>query len=200
MSKTQPSDPVRIVDIEDGVDIDVGAILAGETHLGELGGHINTAQVEFTRENNATPYSIGDILSSSAGTPVVLEIPLAFRVIGGSAYIVGCRLTFNVKSVTPRIRVHLFNASNPTIAGDNLQHKELYADASKRLGFFELPAMATAPDAASSDMSRSMIMDIRIPVQAALLTRSLWVLLETMDTITLTAQSKVSITLSLDVN
>jgi hypothetical protein len=181
-------------------DVDVASIAAGETHIGEIGGHIDTVQVEFTRENNATPYSIGDIISSSAGAPVVLEMPLAFRVIAGSAYIVGCRITFNVKSVTPRLRIHLFNASTPTVAGDNLQHKELYADAAKRLGFFEMDAMVTAPDAAGSDMSRSLKMDLRVPVAAAAATRSLWILIETLDAVTLTALSKVNVTLSLDVN
>lgn len=180
-------------------NVDVLSIAAGETHIGEIGGKIDTIQVEFTRENNATPYSIGDIISSSAASPVVLELPLAFRIVGGSAYIVGCRITFNVKSVVPRLRIHIFNASNPTIAGDNIQHKELYADAAKRLGFFEMDAMATAPDAASSNMSRTIKMDLRVPIAAAA-TRSLWILIETLDAVILTALSKVSVTLSLDVN
>ena len=189
--------PTVVADLVVG---DTLVLAAGEAHVGEVGGHIDTVAVEFTRENNATPYTAGDVVSSSAGTPVVLEIPLALRIVGGSAYIVGCRVTFNVKSVTPRLRVHLFNASNPTIAGDNLAHKELYADAAKRLGYFDMDAMSTAADATNSDMARSINMDLRIPVMAAAATRSLWVAIETLDAVTLTAVSKVSITLSLDVN
>lgn len=181
-------------------NVDIASIASGEAHIGEIGGHIDTVQAEFTRENNATPYSAGDIISSSAASPVVFEMPLAFRIAGGSGYIVGCRITFNVKSVIPRLRAHLFNAANPTIAGDNLQHKELYADAAKRLGFFELDAMVTAADTGNSDMSRASKMDLRIPVAAAPGTRSIWILIETLDAVTLTALSKVSITLSIDVN
>ena len=135
------------------------ALVAGEAHIGEVGGNTNAANVEFTRESNATPYAAGDVISSSAGSPVLLEIPNAVRINGGSAYVTGLAVVFNVKSVTPRIRVHFFNASPAAgnIAGDNLPLIEKYADASKRLRYVELPAMITAADATNSDMSRSFI-------------------------------------------
>jgi len=105
-----------------------------------------------------------------------------------------------VKSVTPKLRVHMFNASNPTIAGDNLQYKELYADKAKYLRYFDMDAMVTAPDAANSDLSRTIRTNLREPIKAAAGTQSIWILLQTLDAVTLTAQSKVSIALSLDDN
>jgi hypothetical protein len=184
-------------------NVNVSAITAGETHLGETGGNLITVSVEFTREANATPYSAGDAISSSAAGPVLLELTNAVRINGGSAYVTGCAVVFNVKSVTPRIRVHFFNASPAAanISGDNLPIKELYADASKRLRYIELPAMITAADVTNSDMSRAFITPPPwLPVQAAGGSRSIFVLLETLDAVTLTSGSKVTVVATFDNN
>ena len=179
------------------------ALVAGEAHIGEIGGNTIAVSVEFTRESNATPYAAGDVISSSAGSPVLLELPNAVRVNAGTAYVTGCAVVFNVKSVTPRIRVHFFNASPAAgnISGDNLPVKELYADASKRLRYIELPAMVTAADVTNSDMSRSFITPPPwLPVQAAAGSRSIFVLLETLDAVTLTSGSKVTVVATFDNN
>jgi hypothetical protein len=192
------------VEITDG-DVEVtGTVVVSSGSVvvsGNVGGHISfPSAIEFTRENNATPYSAGDVISSSAASPVLLEIPLAVQKLGGTAYVVGCEIVFNVKSVIPRLRVHMFNSSNPTIAGDNLQYKELYADRNKYLGYFDMDAMFTAPDTANSDLSRAVRNNLREPIKAAAGTQSIWILLQTLDAVTLTAESKVSIALSLDDN
>ena len=176
------------------------ALVAGEAHVGEVGGKITTVSVEFTRENNATPYTAGDVISSSAGSPVVLEIPNLFRINGGSGYVTMARVITNVKSVTPRIRIHGFNVSTPTVSGDNLPHQEKYADSSKRLGYIDLLAMTTGADATNSDMSRGINNTDRWPVTADGASRSLFVLLETLDAVTLTSGSKLTVTLTLDNN
>ena len=198
----QASKATAVQGITGGVAVGV-AQTASEAHLGETGGNLITVSVEFTRESNATPYGIGDVISSSAGSPVLLEIPNAVRINGGSAYVTGLAVVFNVKSVTPRIRVHFFNASPAAgnIAGDNLPLIEKYADASKRLRYVELPAMITAADATNSDMSRSFITPPPfLPVQAAAGSRSIFVLLETLDAVTLTSGSKVTVVPTFDNN
>lgn len=152
---------------------------------------------EFTRENNATPYSIGDVISSSASVPTVLHIPNVFRVNGGSGFVSNARVIFNVKNVVPILRLHFFNSATPSVAGDNLPHKELYVDCSKRLGWIDLPAMTTAIDSTNSDMSRTMsTLSSGIAVKALDDSKDLYVLLQTMLAVTLTAQSKVSVVLS----
>lgn len=152
--------------------------------------------VSFTRENNATPYTAGDVVSAAAATVVPsLDFATAGRVDGGSGYIVAARLTYNVKSVTPRTRVHLFNINTATVAGDNLPCKELYADQSKRCGYFDLPAMTTEADTTNSDMSRSIDLSLRVPYVCAAGSRHLYVTLDTLDAVTLTAQSQATLTL-----
>ncbi len=179
-------------------DVDIASALpAGENLIGEVAGRCTTVSAEFTRENNATPYGIGDVISASAASPALLELPNIFRKAGGNGSIMGVRVTFNVKSVTPVLRVHFFNASNPTISGDNLPHQEKYADVGKRLGYIELAAMETGADTTNSDMSRAINISNVLNVVAAAGSRSLWVLLETRTAVTLTAQSKVTIAVTL---
>lgn len=173
-------------------------VLASENHIGEIGGKMTTVAVEFTRENNATPYTAGDVISSGSALTTPIEMPNIFRVSGGSGYVVNARITFNVKSVTPRLRLHFFSGSAITIAGDNLAYVEKYADASSRLGMIDFDAMTTGTDATNSDMSRSLNISDRLGVIGA--TRSLWVVVQTLDAVTLTALSKVLVTVTLDNN
>lgn len=152
--------------------------------------------VEITRENNATPYTAGDVVSAAAATVVpAMDFAAAGRVVAGSGYVVGARLTYNVKSVVPRTRVHLFNINTATISGDNLPYRELYADVSKRIGYFDLAAMTTGADTTNSDMSRSVVFDIRIPYICAAADQSVFAVLETLDAVTLTALSKATLTM-----
>jgi len=186
-------------------DVDIATIAAGETHIGEIGYKTTTVQIEFTRENNATPYGIGDVISGSAGTPLVYELANIMRVNGGNGYVTNIMVEFNVKSVVPTLRLNFFNASNPTVSGDNLPHKEVYADVAKRLGYIDLPAMTTAADTANSDTSRTigalgLANFPTIPVKAASNSRSLWISLQTLLAVTLTASSKVTVTVTVDSN
>lgn len=89
------------------------------------------------------------------------------RVNAGSGYIVGARLVTDKKSVTPRFRVHLFNTSNPTLSADNAAHQSLYADESKRIGVFDLPAMSTPSDTTNSTLSGASDYTLRVPFVAA---------------------------------
>jgi hypothetical protein len=61
--------------------------------------------------------------------------------------------------------------------------------------------MITAADTANSDMSRSFITPPPwLPVQAAAGSRSIFVLIETLDAVTLTSQSKVTVVVTFDNN
>lgn len=171
-----------------------------EEHIGEVGGRINKVQVEFTRPANTTGYTANDVVSNSASATTLMEFTNAVRVSGGSAYIVRAVLTTDKKSVTPAFRVHLFNASNPTVAADNAAHKELYADASKRLGFFDFDSMATAVDATNSDMSRTQNNTLRHGIVAAAGDSSIYVMLETLTAFTPASGEKFTLTLYFDQN
>ncbi len=192
-----PSVPVYILGTDVSLDADLGP---SEEHIGEVTGRGKRVSTEFTRPNDTSPYSGGDVVSNSTSATTLIALQNAFRVAGGSAYIVRASLVTDKKSVTPRFRVHLFNASNPTVAADNVAHKELYSDQSKRLGFFDLPNTTTAQDASSSDMSRSMDNTLRHMVIAADDSTSLYALLEAIDGFTPSAQQKFTLTLFLDQN
>lgn len=182
-------------------DVDVTSIAAGENHLGEVGGKLVRVSATFARPNDANAYGIGDVVSNSTVTTVLMEFANFARVNGGSGYITGALLSTDKKSIVPVIRVHLFNASDPTVAVDNAQHKELFADAAKRLGYFDLPALETATDAGNSDVSRAILttQDLLIPFVAGA-GRSIYALLETRTAFTPAANENFTLTLFGDLN
>lgn len=116
---------------------------------------------------------IGPATGSAAST--IANMALAN---GRGGTITMLRLTCNKKSVTPVIRVHFFNDSAPTVAADNAQWKEVYADISKRIGYYDMPAMSTGADTASSDCSRTQDMDVRIPYLCGASSTSIYFALE----------------------
>ena len=76
--------------------------------------------------------------------------------------------------------------------------KEVYADLGKRLGYYDLPAMSTATDTANSDMSRAIDLAQRVPL--VLTTDTVYVLLETLDAWTPSANLPVTLVLVGDQN
>ncbi|MBM3136392.1 MAG: hypothetical protein FJZ89_14150 [Chloroflexi bacterium] len=165
-------------------DVDVLSIAAGETHIGEVGGKITRISGTFTRPADVNAYIPNDTVSNSTSATTPLALSSVFRVASGSAYLVGLRLETNLKSITPRFRVHFFAVNNPTVAADNVAYKEVYADAANRRGFVDLPAMSTAVDTTNSDMSQAEDFTIRRPMVAAAAATGLWVVLETLDAFT----------------
>jgi len=167
-------------------------MLSGRTVVGGIKVPVT---VELTRPGNTDAYGANDVVSNSVSASTLMEFANLARVAGGSGYVVGARLSTDKKSITPRIRVHLFNASNPTVSVDNANYQEKYADVGKRLGFFDLPAMATAADTSNSDMSRAIDMGLRVPFVCADATKSVFALLETLDAFTPANGQKFSLSL-----
>lgn len=173
---------------------------ATELHLGEVGGKITSVSVEFTRPNDTTPYSSNDVVSNDTSASTLMAFASLMRVNAGTGYIVGARLLTDKKSITPRFRVHIFNDSAPTRSADNAQHKAVYADHSKRVAVFDMPAMTTAADTTNSDFSGATDFTLRVPVIAAAGTTTLYALLEALDAFTPAALEKFRLILSVDNN
>lgn len=192
-----PSVPVYILGTDGLLDVELAA---SEEHIGEVSGSLARVSAEFTRPNDTSPYGAGDTVSNSTGATTLVTFTNAIRVNGGSGYVVRASVVTNKKSITPRIRVHLFNASNPTVSPDNEAYRELYADQGKRLGFFDLPAMSTAQDTTNSDMSRTSDNALRHAVVAADGSKDLYATIETLDAFTPSALEKFTITLFIDQN
>jgi hypothetical protein len=85
-----------------------------------------------------------------------------------------------------------------TIAGDNLAHKELYADVGKRIGSVTLGAMITPADTSNSDISKAEDFTLRIPFTTA--TRTIYAVLETTTAFTPISASQFTLIVTVDQN
>lgn len=158
--------------------------------------------VSFQREANATPYTAGDIVSSAAAltTPGMVFTNIT-RANGIGGYIVGARLFTDTKSVTPRFRVHLFSDNTATVSGDNLPARSLYAEISKRMGYFDLAAMITPADTSNSTQSATLDMStLRFPFVPAAASRTIYAALEALDAFTPGSASNFSLTLIVELD
>lgn len=172
-------------------------LTASENHIGQVGGQILYASHEFTRPSDATDYAIGDAVANSTSVPTVLTFANIARVAAGSGYITGASVIHEKASVTPALRLHLFNAA-PTPVNDNAALSLTYAivSAASYLGYIDFAAMVTD---GGTDYSRAQDMTIRIPFsgQAA---RDLYGLLETRSVFTPGNAKKIIVKLRSDVN
>ena len=126
-------------------------------------GNLISVAVEITRPSDTSPYGIGDVISDSVSATTMQAIADAARTTGGSGYIVGMRASTDKKNSVQQLRIHFFNTNGATISVDNAAWQDKYADAGKRIAYYDLPAMTTAADTSNSDMSRSVDMTMRIP-------------------------------------
>jgi len=132
------------------------ALLAGEAHVGQVGGESANPSANFTRPSNTPAYASGDLIANSitAGSVVAMSFTAA-RVAAGSFVIRRARLHKDNQAITSAtFRLHLFSA-NPVAtaptAGDNevLELNSLAAGA--YLGYFDFN-MASSPDIQASDI------------------------------------------------
>jgi len=153
---------------------------SSELHIGEVGGNLTYSSLEFTNSSGSEiAYIANDVVSGSLTVVIPYELTNAFRKNGGSGYIVSLGVATDKSSVTPQFRVHFFNSNTAVIAGDSLPYKDLYSDNSKKLKFYDLPAMTSSSDTSGS-ISRTFDNTIRFPVVAGSATNSLFYALEAL--------------------
>jgi hypothetical protein len=164
-------------------DINVGnvdvlslpATAAGENYIGRVG--LTTAEiaVEITRPATTPTYTARDVIS--ADPAAVITFAGCARVNGGCGYIVKARLFTN--SVTAMlgavIRLHLYHTA-PTAIADDSPMALLYANAAKRIGFIDFPALAT--EGTGSDSSASLWVDMPLKFKCAAASKNLYGLAE----------------------
>ena len=101
------------------------AIVAGEEHIGTVGGHVVTPTAVLIRPANTTAYASGDLVANSATAAAVLPLVFAnaVRKVGGSGKVRRARLTKNSDDVTnPTFRLHVFTSNPVSVVptnGDN---------------------------------------------------------------------------------
>ncbi len=82
-------------DAANGLDVDVtrmAALVAGEAHVGEVGGKTINILGSFTRPADTTAYAAGDVVCNSTSAPVVITFTNCARINAGSGLIVGAQL------------------------------------------------------------------------------------------------------------
>lgn len=93
---------VMIAD-EAGNPVFPSPIAAGETHVGQVGGHTVISSTSFTRPNDTATYASGDVVANSTSVPVVMTFANCARLNAGSGIILSALL---------------IDGSNPTLKGD----------------------------------------------------------------------------------
>lgn len=167
--------------------------------LGGVVGRSIQASVTFTRPANVDAYTVGDVVSN--GVTALLAFTNFARSKGGSGYITAAILATDKKSIVPAFRLHLFNASDPTVAADNAAHKELYTEIAKIAGPpIALAAMTTPADTTNSTLSQTSDATLRVPFKCADDSVALYVLLETLTDFTPASGESFTLTLHADLD
>ena len=174
------------------------AAAASELHLGEVGGNLAMITTAFTRPADTTAYAANDAVGDSTSAITMQALANAARVSGGSGYITGIRINTDKKSITPRLRIHFYNTNGATLSNDNAAWQDRYADNSKYVGCWDLPAMRTGGDSTNSTNSYSEDLNIRIPYTCA--ATSLYYVLETLDAFTPASGQAIAVSVFVDRN
>lgn len=98
------------------------APVAGENHIGQVGGYCINASATFTRPADTTAYASGDLVANSttAGSVVPMTLTVA-RKTAGSVQVIRAKVRKTTAGLTGAVfRVHLFSSSTITATnGDN---------------------------------------------------------------------------------
>lgn len=166
--------------------------MAGEYQL-------ETSTVEITGHSGTTAYTANSRVGPASGSAPAKLANCAIAN-GRGGVITMIRVSTNKKSITPRFRLHFFNAVDPTLSADNLSWQEKYADGSKRVGYVDIDALATGADTTNSDCSRAQNVEVRLPFKCAADSRDLWVAIEPLDAFTPQTNQLYSIVVKVEQN
>lgn len=114
--------------------------LSGSTM--SIGGIIDAAlTVAFTRPSDTNVYAANDVITNATSSAVNRSISNVARSNGASGYLRVLVMCSNT-SVTPRLRIHIYDAAPNTAKNDNAAWAfDRTNDASKYLGYVDLDAM-----------------------------------------------------------
>lgn len=165
------------------------------TAAGAAGGSFSAT---FTRPADTTAYTAGDVVSNSTSSTTMMTFSNVVSANGKGGYITGARLHTDKKSITPRIRVHLYSDNTATVSADNAAHQYRFADISKRLGYFDLPAMTTPADTTNSTESVGQDFTQRVRFQCGASSRTVYAVLEALDAFTPASGENFTLVLNID--
>jgi hypothetical protein len=185
-----------------GTNIGAVTLLAGESHVGEVGGNTTIQTDLFIRPNNVTPYTAGDAIASVITSSAVLalrSVNLA-RKAAGSGHIVNASLWTDQASCTARFRVHFFTRGQPTgaVEGDNVPLTLGYNNVGLYLGYIDLPAMISG--AAGSTAAFTQNRDLRFGFVCFPADTNVYYRIVTLDAFTPDAEQSFYLSVSAELN
>jgi hypothetical protein len=169
----------------------------GEAHIGEIGGRTIVVAASFSRPPNTTPYNALAAVSNSVSAPAVITFANIARIAQGSGYITKARTLTDLSSITPRLRLQLYNAA-PTAINDGSAQTLLWANRLIRIGYIDFDALTT--EGSGSDAAGALNTAIRLAFNCASGDRNLYGLLETRDPFTPASGQDIFIELTAELN
>ncbi|MGH9766100.1 MAG: hypothetical protein ACREAB_01595 [Blastocatellia bacterium] len=158
-------------DATNGLDVDVTrlpALVAGEAHVGEVGGKTAIVTTSYTRPADTTTYAAGDAVSNSTSSPVQLTFDGAGRINDGSGVILGAVMTSSGnQSLKGQFELWLFDGST-TPDNDNAAFTPSDADVNKLVGIipFNVWYVGDATSGASGNAA-APVQGLAIPFKCA---------------------------------
>ena len=162
--------------------------VAGTVALSPVGKSVSAG---FTRPDNATPYTAGDVVGTVPGTvQVFADVPITE---GGFVAIMGVRLRIDAAAIPAGMtsfRLHLYNAL-PTAIDDNVAYNLPAADRDKYLTYVDIPAPVDLGDTLFSPEDNK-----NVTVKLAAGSTTLYGILQTVGAYTPTALTVKTVTLN----
>jgi hypothetical protein len=145
-------------------------------------GAIVESSKSVTRPADTTAYAAKDAINTATSGAVALSLSAAARKNGGAGYIRKLLIKTNKIDITPRLRVHFYNASTITVHQDNAAFNSEWDDRAKHLGFIDLDALHI--EGASAEFAQAQATDLAFPFVCATDDDDLYFQLETLDAFT----------------
>jgi hypothetical protein len=146
----------------------IGSLIAGEAHIGEVGGRSFVVTGSVTRPAD-TPgvYHVLDEINTTTNpaTAGLIEFPLMGRVNGGSGTILIALKRTNNVAANSQIRLHLYNSEPSAVCGDHTQFAKTWANKAKQIGIIDFPAPQI--EGTGSDMVESQVPFVNLPFKCA---------------------------------
>ena len=116
------------------------SLLAGEAHVGEIGGYGNVVTATVIRPADTTAYVVDDVLSDNTVAPTLLTFSDVARVNGESGWVISAvMVTDRAEEIRPQVRLMLFDTA-PAAQNDNAQFAPTDADALRVVGWIDFNA------------------------------------------------------------
>jgi hypothetical protein len=153
-------------------EVVVKSITAGETHTGQVGGHVSIVTGTLTRPND-TPgaYSAKDEINTSTTSPTYITFTNVARINAGTGTIAMVHKKVNNAAATAQLRLHLYNAA-PTPANDHAAFTQMWADRAKYIGYVDFGSPVV--EGTGSDMAMVQVAAVNMPFVCAAASRNLF--------------------------